>query len=239
MEEMKVTAQDIFFFLKMSIFQFLLKSGFHFYNRDREVIFDLLTNDKKISIQNSITISLDNSLFLTAWVSIKKEFLDAQKLMVLANYLNEFSGVFSCYVQDTEEDFSLFYIKSQIHPEPGTCIDEDFWKTYLSIHINNFSTITDFIFFSFPKSKFYTNKEVDSAEFKIFFFNEIKSYVEALKLIQEETKKRNERFEGWTKEQLDAEIDKELENFSKGNNKEKVTMRLNLLVQALNKLEKS
>ena len=73
----------------------------------------------------------------------------------------------------------------------------------------------------------------------IFFFNEIKSYVEALKLIQEETKKRNERFEGWTKEQLDAEIDKELENFSKGNNKEKVTMRLNLLVQALNKLEKS
>ena len=118
-------------------------------------------------------------------------------------------------------------------------IDEDFWLTYLSIHINNFSTITDFIFFSFPKSKFYTNKEVDSAEFKIFFFNEIKSYVEALKLIQEETKKRNERFEDWTKEQLNAEIDKELENFSKGNNKEKVTMRLNLLVQALNKLEKS
>lgn len=236
---MKVTAEDIFFFLKMSIFQFLIKSGFHFYNRDREVIFDLLTNDKKISVQNSITISLDNSLFLTTWVGIKKEFLDVQKLMVLANYMNEFSGIFSCYTQDTDEDFSLFYIKAQIHPKPGTCIDEDFWKTQLSIHINNVSTITDFLFFSFPKSKFYTNKEVNSTEFKIFFFNEIKSYVEALKIIQEETKKRNENFEGWTKEQLNAEIKKELEKFSKGKDKEKITMRLNLLFQALDKLEKN
>lgn len=239
MKEMEVAAQDIFFFLKMSIFQFLLKSGFHFYNRDREVIFDLLTNDKKISIQNSITISADNSLFLTAWVGIKKEFLDAQKLMVLANYSNEFSGVFSCYVQDTEEDFSLFCIKVQIYPESGIYIDENFWKTQLSIYINNVSIITDFIFSSFPKSKFFDNKEVDSLEFKMFFFNEIKTYIEALKIIQEEQKRRNEKFEGWTREQLNTEIDKELENFSKGNNKEKVTIRLNLLVQALNKLEKS
>lgn len=237
MEEMKVTAQDIFFFLKMSIFQFLLKSGFHFYNRDREVIFDLLTNDKKISIQNSITISTNNNLFLTTWVGIKKEFLDTQKLMILANYMNEFSGVFSCYVQDTEEDFSLFYVKAQIDLESGICIDEDFWKTQLSIHVNNVSTITDFIFSSFPKSKFFDNKEVDSFEFKMFFFNEIKTYIEALKLIQEERKKRNEKFEGWTKEQLNAEIDKELENFSKGDKGE--IIRLNLLVQALNKLEKS
>ena len=236
---MKISTEEITFFLKMSIFQFLLKSGFHFYNKDREVIFDLLTNNKKISVQNSITISTDNSLFLTAWVYIKKEFLDTQKLMVLANYLNEFSGVFSCYIQDTEEDFSLFYIKSQIHPEPGTCIDENFWKDYLSIHINNISIITDFLFSSFPKSKFYINKEVDSIEFKTFFFEEIKSYIEALKLIQEEIKEKNETFENLTKEQLNEEIDKELENFSKGNNKEKVTMRLNILVQALNKLEKS
>ena len=48
------TAKDLFFFLKMSIFQFLLKSEFHFYNRDREVIFDLLTNDKKISAAKDI-----------------------------------------------------------------------------------------------------------------------------------------------------------------------------------------
>lgn len=238
MEEIKVTTQDIFLFLKMSIFQFLLKSGFHFYNRDREVIFDLLTNDKKVSIQNSITISTNNNLFLTTWIGIKKEFLDTQKLMILANYMNEFSGVFSCYVQDTEEDFSLFYVKAKIDLEPGICIDEDFWKTQLSIHVNNVSTITDFIFSSFPKSKFFDNKEVDSLEFKMFFFNEIKTYIEALKSIQEERKKRNERFEeGWTKEQLNAEIDKELENFSKGNKGE--IIRLNLLIQALNKLEKS
>lgn len=239
MEEMKVTAQDIFFFLKMSIFQFLLKSGFHFYNRDREVIFDLFANDKKVNLQNSITISIDNSLFITSWIGIKKEFLDTKKLMVLANYMNEFSGVFSCYVQDTSDDYSLFYVKALIHPEIGTCIDEDFWKTQLTIHINNVSTITDFLFYEFPKSKFYTNKEVESQEFKWFFFNQIKSYVEALKLLQEQEQKRKENFEGWTKDQLDAEIDKELEKFSKGQDKEKVTMKLNMLVQALNKLEKN
>lgn len=232
------TAKDLFFFLKMSIFQFLLKSEFHFYNRDREVIFDLFTKDKKISVQNGITISNDNSLFISSWIAIKKDFLDIEKLLILINYINEFSGVFSCYIQDSEEDFSLLHIKAQIHLEPGTYIDEDFWKTQLSIHINNVSTITNFLFFEFPKSDFYKNKEIDSQEFKLFLFNSIRSYIEALKAIQEqEEKKRKEHyFEWWTKEEIEAEIDKELDNFSKG---EKNTWKLNLLVNTLQTKEKS
>ena len=243
---MKLTSQDIFFFLKMSIFQFLLKNGFYFYNKDREVIFDLLTNDKKISVQSGIFISNDNSLFITSWMAIKKEFLDAQKLMILTNYINEFSGVFSCYIKDiVEEDFSLFYIKAPIHPEIGTCIDEKFWEAQIYSHVNNISLITDFLFSEFPKSKFYENREVDSQEFKMFFFNQVKSYIEALKVIQEqeiksyvetlelikEQESKNKiDYSNWTEKKIEEEIDKELENFLKG---EKHIVKLNMLVNAL------
>lgn len=241
METIKVNNKDdIFFFLKMSIFQFLLKSKFSFYNKDKEIIFDLLANDKKTNLQNNISISEDNCLFITSLVGIKKEFLSTEKLIIFANYVNEFfSGVLSCYVKGVpNDDYSLFYIEVKIVLKTGTCIDEDFWKTQLTIHINNVSMITDFLFYDFSDSGFFLDKGIESQNFKRFFFCKMKGYIEALKILQEQEQKRKENFEGWTEDQLNKEIDKELEKFSRGKNKEEIKVKLNILVQALNKLKK-
>lgn len=232
---MKMTHQDIYVFLKMSLFQFLLKNNFNFYNKDRETIFDLLTNDKKISVQNGITISQGNNLYITSWIAVKNKFMDIEKLRILSNYLNEFSGVFSSYVQEVEnEDFSLFYIKASISPQIEVPIDEDFWKGQITTHINNVSSFTDFLFFEFPKTEFFITKEIDTKEFKSFFYNKTKEYIEALRILREQEIKNEFDYSHLTKEEIDKEIDIELGNFSKG---EKNIYKLNMLVEALRKKE--
>lgn len=223
----------------MSIFQFLMKSGFCFYNRDREVIFDLLTNDKKVSVQNGITITENNDIIITSWVGVRKSFLSSQKLMTIANYMNEFSGMFSCYIEDTEEDCVYFNLKTLLHLLPGTMIDENFWKTQMSIQINSISIITNFLFFVYPKTEFNKTKDVESVEFKNFFLKEIKSYVESLRILQEEEGKRKKErkknnYNLWTKEQINQEIDFELDKYKKGKSD---IAKLNSLVRALKKKE--
>ena len=154
---MKLNSEEIFLFLKMSIFQFFIKNGFNFSNQGREIIFNLFTNDQRLSVQNGITISENNIIFIATVMNIKKEFLNTQELMIVENYINEFfGGIFSCYVQDNEKgNSSLLFIKAQIYLDENTCIDDNFWKNRISIHINNISAITDSLLFEFPKSKFF------------------------------------------------------------------------------------
>ena len=234
---MKINSENIFLFLKMSIFQFFAKSGFNFSNRNREIIFNLLTNDKKVSVQNGIAISETNNVFITTIINIKKEFISIQELVIISNYMNEFfGGIFSCFIHDNEQENSLLlFIKAQIYLNNYTLIDNDFWKRQISIHMNNISSISDALFFEYPKSKFFKNKEITSVEFKNFLFNSIENYFKALNILQEQENEDNKEIKAyikyldWTKEKIEKEIDKELSNFSKEENLDKLNMLVDVL----------
>ena len=230
-------SEDIFFSLKMSIFHFFVKSGFDFYNKDRGIVFNLLTNDKNFNIQNEIFISITNNVFITTVINIEKVFMDIEELVIIGNYLNEFfGGIFSCYAQDNKKENSSLYLKTQVGIN-NTLIDNEFWEKQISINVNNVSSITDFLFFEYPKSKFLKSKEeIKSIEFKNFLLNSIKKYFEALKIIKEQENKeinkeinKYTKYLNWTKEQIEKEIDKELSNFSEKENEDTLNMLVDVL----------
>ena len=232
-----MTSQEIYSLLKLSIFSYLVNKDIPFCNKGREVIFDTSTNDNKISIQNKIVISQNNSLSFISYLAIRNEFLENKELSLIANYLNEISN-FSCYIQDLEvnrENVSLFCIKAPIFVKENVPIDEEFWEEQIYLHNNNISAFTDFLFFKFPESKFFQKKEeISSLEFKNFFIKELKSYIDAVKIIEQAQINKEYDYSDWTKEEVDKEIDKELEKFSKG---DKNIYKLNMLVKALRKKE--
>ena len=230
-----MTSQEIYSLLKLSIFSYLVNKDIPFCNKGREVIFNTSTNDNKISVQNKIVISQNNSLSFVSYLAIKNKFLENKELSLIANYLNEISN-FSCYIQDLEADgekvknVSLFCIKAPISVKGNISVDEDFWEEQICLHNNNISAFADFLFFKFPESKFFQKKEeISSLEFKNFFIKELKSYINAVKVIEQAINKKYDYFD-WIKE----ELDKELEKFNKG---DKNIYKLNMLVEALRKKE--
>lgn len=237
-----MTEKEIFMLLKMSIFQFLMKNGFCFCNKERGVLFDLLSNDKKINIENGIVITENNNIIIISWFSIKKDFLSNEKLNYIVNYMNEISeGIFSYFIQDNiEKDYIHFNLKTFLPLFPGVLIDDDFWRNQISIQINNISIITNFLFSLYPESKFYKN-ENELEFFKKFFSEKINDYIKALSLLkkEEEKLKKDKKiydYNLWTEEEIYEEIDKELEIYKKDKNN---VSKLNLLVLALENKNKN
>lgn len=237
-----MTSQEIYLLLKLSIFSYLVNKDIPFCNKGREVIFDISTNNNKISVQNKIVISQNNSLSFISYLAIRNEFLKNEELSLIANYLNEISN-FSCYIQDLEvngekvKDISLFCIKAPIFVKGSISVDEEFWEEQIYLHNNNISAFTDFLFFKFPESKFFQKKEeISSLEFKNFFIKELKNYIDAVKIIEQAQIDKEYDYFDWTKEELNEEIDKELEKFNKG---DKNIYKLNMLSKALRKKEEN
>lgn len=234
MSEKNNNVKDIIFFIKLSIIQFLLKKNFSFYVKDKEIIFDLVSDNKKTWVQNSIIISDEGILGVKSCFCVATNFLEKELLIKISNYINEFSGVFNSYVTNADtKRYNLFWIKSVLHPAEGTCLDDDFWNNVLKIQVHNISTIIDFIYYNLPNSNFFNSKDFDSLKFKDYLYTCIKTYIEAINLI--EYCKNELDFKNWSKEKIEKEIDKELDLFSKG---EQNTEKLDSLVNALKDKDK-
>lgn len=178
MEKENFSPEEIFYFLKMSIFQFLLGNGIPFFNEGREVNFGSLYNHKKKDIQNTISILSNNSIFFKSSILISEDILIFEKLTILANFFNEIFVGICCYVVRFQEGYSLFCMKSPINPEINANIDNDFWKNKLDICFKNVYIVYDFLHFDFKQSKYYFNKEIESQEFRSYLSDFVEDYVD-------------------------------------------------------------
>lgn len=208
----KISNDDLFLFLKLSIFQFLTKNEISFWNKGNRIVFENFTNDKT-NIQSEIFITDNLEISLTSVVAIKKDFLDISQLVKISNLISEFFNTFSIYIQE-EENHNILALKEQIVPNENSIIDENFWYDKVSLHTNYISCIINFLFVDYPKSIFFKQEEINLVDLKMFISKSIEKYKKALDIINEQ---KSRGFEYLTKDELELDIQKELFNLQKGN----------------------
>ena len=188
--------------LKFSLIQFLLNKQFNFLTKQNEIVFDLLSNDKQMHIQNNFVFPNSSTIIFCSCFPIEYKYLGKDKILSIVNSLNEFSSVFNAYLK-FDKDWCLLCIKNQVTLVPNQLIDENFWESEISTQINNASNIINFLYFDLPKSSYLKNPF--DAEFEKFMGKCIADYTKAIKIVKEQ--KQKEDYLSWSKERINIKID--------------------------------